>query len=52
MTAKEYIKEHVKEASRDVAVVLAHIDKKTWFHVHWDEELPDNHWVSIKVRSN
>ena len=50
MLAGDFIKEHVKEVSQSKASVLAHIDEKTWFHVHKDEELPTEYMITIHLR--
>lgn len=52
MLAKDYIKEHIKRGYRSKAHVLAIIeDKKSWFHVHWDEKIPTQYRVVISITS-
>ena len=49
MTAKEYIHRVIREEFWEDASVLALIESGSWWHVHWDEELPTKNTIVIKV---
>jgi len=53
MTAKDLIKRVVTGEYRDKAHVRAMIgDGDSWWHVHRDEELPNDYPVVVYVRAN
>jgi len=52
MTANDLIQEAVHPKYQERAHVRALIeDKDSWFHVHKDEELPDNYRVVVYIRA-
>lgn len=52
MLVKELIDSVVAEDYRDKAHVRGIIgDKDSWWHVHWDEELPTDYPVVVYIRT-
>ena len=51
MLAKELIKKAVKSGYQGKAIVIAHIpDKDSWWHVHRDEEVPNDRPISVRIK--
>ena len=51
MTAGDLIDKAVTEEYRDKAHIRAIIEgKDSWWHIHRDEELPDNYPVAVYIR--
>lgn len=50
MTAKEYIDKYVKKRYQKLFSVYAHIlNGRSWYHVHRDEEIPEDEKVSLCI---
>jgi len=51
MLAEKIIKEIVSPEYQDRAFVIAHIpEKDSWWHVHRDEEIPEDRPISVRIK--
>ena len=52
MTARDLIHKTVTREYREKAHVRAFINEDSWWHVHRDEELPDNHPLVVYIEED